>query len=46
MIVRKQAEVMAISDVFLVLTVVFLSCVGLATVMRRPAAAGGGGGGH
>jgi DHA2 family multidrug resistance protein len=45
LIVRKQAEVMAISDVFLALTVVFLGCVGLAGVMRRPAAAGGGGGG-
>jgi DHA2 family multidrug resistance protein len=47
LIVRKQAEVMAISDVFLVLTVVFLACVGLAAMMRRPpAAAGAGGGGH
>jgi DHA2 family multidrug resistance protein len=47
MIVRRQAEVMAISDVFLALTVVFLACVGLAGLMRRPAAAGaGGGGGH
>jgi MFS transporter, DHA2 family, multidrug resistance protein len=45
LIVRKQAEVMALSDVFLTLTVVFLGCVGLATVMRRPVAAGGGGGG-
>jgi DHA2 family multidrug resistance protein len=46
LIVRKQAEVMAISDVFLVLTIVFLGCVSLAALMRRPAAAGGGGGGH
>jgi DHA2 family multidrug resistance protein len=47
MIVRRQAEVMAISDVFLALTIVFLGCVGLAGLMRRPAAAGaGGGGGH
>src|SRR5271170_72814 len=40
LVVRRQAEVMALSDVFLTLTVVFLGCVGLATVMRRPAAAG------
>ena len=47
LIVRKQAEVMAISDVFLALTVVFLGCVSLAALMRRPAPAGaGGGGGH
>ena len=46
LIVRKQAEVMALSDVFLTLTVVFLGCVGLAAMMRRPVAAGGGGGGH
>ncbi len=46
LIVRKQAEVMALSDVFLALTVVFLGCVGLAAMMRRPVAAGAGGGGH
>jgi MFS transporter, DHA2 family, multidrug resistance protein len=46
LVVRRQAEVMALSDVFLTLTVVFLGCVGLATVMRRPVAAGGAGGGH
>jgi len=28
LIVRRQAEVMALSDVFLTLTVVFLGCVG------------------
>ena len=43
---EHMAEVMAISDVFLALTVVFLGCVGLAALMRRPAAAGAGGGGH
>ena len=43
LMVRRQAEVMALSDVFLALTVVFLGCVGLAALMRRPAAAGGGG---
>ncbi len=46
LIVRRQAEVMALSDVFLALTVVFLCCTGFATLMRRPAAAPGGGGGH
>lgn len=46
LIVRQQAEVLALSDVFLTLTVVFLGCVGLAAVMRRPVTAGGGGGGH
>ena len=42
LIVRRQAEVMAISDVFLAPAVVFLGCVGLAALMRRPGAAGGG----
>jgi MFS transporter, DHA2 family, multidrug resistance protein len=42
LIVRRQAEVMALADVFFALTVVFLGCVGLAGLMRRPAAAGGG----
>jgi DHA2 family multidrug resistance protein len=46
LIVRRQAEVMALSDVFLALTVVFMACMGFAALMRRPAAAGGGGGGH
>ncbi len=46
LIVRRQAEVMALADVFLALTVLFLGCVGLAALMRRPAAAGAGGGGH
>jgi DHA2 family multidrug resistance protein len=44
--VRRQAEVMAMGDVFLALTVVFLSIVALAAFMRRPQMAGGGGGGH
>ena len=46
LIVRRQAEVMALADVFLTLTILFLGCVGLAALMRRPAAAGGPGGGH
>ena len=31
---------------FLALTVIFIGCVGFATLMRKPAAMGGGGGGH
>jgi DHA2 family multidrug resistance protein len=44
MMVRRQAEVLAMSDVFLALTAVFLSTVALAAFMRRPRPAGGGGG--
>jgi DHA2 family multidrug resistance protein len=44
LIVRRQAEVLALADVFVVLTVLFLGCVGLAALMRRPVAAGGPGG--
>lgn len=45
---HRQAEVMALSDVFLVLTALFLSLVGLTLVMNKPAPrpSGGGGGGH
>jgi MFS transporter, DHA2 family, multidrug resistance protein len=43
---RRQAEVMALGDVFLALTVIFLALVALAPVMRRPQMQGGGGGGH
>jgi len=46
LMVRRQAEVLALSDVFLALTVIFVGCVTLAALMRRPAAMGGGGGGH
>ena len=49
MMVRRQAEVMALSDVFLSLTILFLVTIILATFMRRPPAPGGapaGGGGH
>jgi len=46
LIVRRQAEVLALSDVFLALTVIFLVCVGFAALMRRPVALGGGAGGH
>jgi MFS transporter, DHA2 family, multidrug resistance protein len=44
LIVRRQAEVLALADVFLGLTVIFLACSSLAAVMRRPVAAGAGGG--
>ncbi len=46
LIVRRQAEVLALADVFLALTVIFLGCVGFAALMRRPSGAPGGGGGH
>lgn len=43
---RRQAEVMALSDVFLALTVIFVGLVALAPIMRRPQMLGAGGGGH
>ena len=46
LIVRRQAEVLALSDVFLALTVIFLACVSFAALMRRPSGAPGGGGSH
>ncbi len=46
LIVRRQAELLALSDVFLALTAIFLGCVSFAALMRRPAAAPGDGGGH
>ena len=42
--VRRQAEVLALSDVFLALTVIFLACMALAALMHKPVAMGGGGG--
>lgn len=44
--VRIQAEVMAFSDVFLVLTVLFVLLLLASPLMSRPANNGGGGGGH
>ena len=44
LMVRRQAEVLALSDVFLALTVIFLACIGFAALMRKPAPMGGGGG--
>jgi DHA2 family multidrug resistance protein len=46
LIVRRQAEVMALADVFLTLTVIYLATMWLAVLMRRPQMIGGGGGGH
>jgi DHA2 family multidrug resistance protein len=44
---HRQAEILALGDVFLSLTVLFLALVGLTLVMRKPAARPGpGGGGH
>ena len=41
LIVRRQAEVLALADVFLALTAIFLGCVSFAALMRRPAGAPG-----
>ena len=46
LMVRQQAEVMALADVFLALTVMFLALVALAALMRRPQPMGAGAGGH
>ena len=43
---RRQAEVMALGDVFLALTAIFFALVALAPMMRKPQPMGGGGGGH
>jgi MFS transporter, DHA2 family, multidrug resistance protein len=43
---RRQAQVMALGDVFLALTVIFLALVVLAPMMRRPQVQGAGAGGH
>jgi DHA2 family multidrug resistance protein len=44
--VRQQAVVMSIADVFLALTVLFVAIAFVVPVMSRPNFAGGGGGGH
>jgi DHA2 family multidrug resistance protein len=46
LLVRRQALVMALSDVFLIIAVCFVLTIALAMMMRRPQMAGGGGGGH
>jgi DHA2 family multidrug resistance protein len=45
-ITRRQAEIMALGDVFLALTVIFFALVALAPVMRKPQLQGAGAGGH
>ncbi len=45
-IVRREAQVWAIGDVFLVLTVLFCGLVLLAPLMRRPSGGAPSGGGH
>ena len=46
-LVRREALVMSLADVFLALTVLFVALVFLTPLMAKPAArAGGGGGGH
>ncbi len=44
-LVRKQAMTMAIADVFLLLTFLFLAIILLMPVLQKPKSAGGGGGG-
>jgi DHA2 family multidrug resistance protein len=44
LMVRRQAEVMALGDVFLCIAVIYLGALWLPALMRRPAMAGGGGG--
>lgn len=44
--VRNQATVMAIADVFMALTFLFVAIALLAPIMRRPTPGAGGGGGH
>jgi DHA2 family multidrug resistance protein len=46
MLVRKQANVLSFSDVFLVLTLLFSGMALMALLMRRPEGASPGGGGH
>jgi DHA2 family multidrug resistance protein len=46
LMVRRQAEVMALADVFLAVTAIFLCAMWLSALMNKPQMAGGGGGGH
>jgi DHA2 family multidrug resistance protein len=46
MMVRRQAMVMALADVFVALTVLFVLSSVLAILMRKPQMIGGGGGAH
>jgi MFS transporter, DHA2 family, multidrug resistance protein len=44
LLVRRQAFTLAIADIFLILTVVFMSIILLLPLLKRPKPAGGGGG--
>lgn len=44
--VRAQSYVMALADVFFLLTILFLGLVPLILILRKPRMAGGAGGGH
>jgi DHA2 family multidrug resistance protein len=46
LMVRRQAEVMALADVFLCIAAIYVVALWLAAFMRKPARVGGGGGGH
>jgi MFS transporter, DHA2 family, multidrug resistance protein len=46
LIARREATVLSFSDVFLMLTVLFVALALLAIVMKRPAAVAAGAGGH
>ena len=46
LIVRGQALVMSLADVFLAMSVLFIALVLATPLMQRPARRGGGGGGH
>jgi MFS transporter, DHA2 family, multidrug resistance protein len=43
---RREATVMSFSDVFLLLTILFVALAALGLMMKRPAAPAGAGGGH
>ena len=45
LMVRRQAEVMALADVFLCIAAIYVGALWLAMLMKRPVAVGGGGGG-
>ncbi len=46
LMVRRQAEILSLSDVFWSLSILFIALVALTPAMRRPQAAAVGGGGH
>jgi MFS transporter, DHA2 family, multidrug resistance protein len=46
LMVRREATVMSFSDVFLMLTILFVALALLGLVMKRPAMRGAGAGGH